>query len=111
MKFAVIASVFETGRRPGASELVKVSTSSWRTRRRRGEEQVDSNSRGGPQGPELGDLLSMGLTIALCVMAGFGLGWLVDLPFGTFPVFALVGLLLGVIAAGGFVYRMFKRFQ
>ncbi|RTL65515.1 MAG: AtpZ/AtpI family protein [Pseudonocardiaceae bacterium] len=72
---------------------------------------MDSNSPQGPTGPELGDLLSMGLTIALCVMAGFGLGWLVDRPFGTFPVFAFVGLFLGVAAAAGLVYRQFKRFQ
>jgi F0F1-type ATP synthase assembly protein I len=62
-------------------------------------------------GPELGDLLSMGLTLALCVVAGFGLGWLVDLPFHTFPVFAMVGLALGVVVASTYVYKQFKRFS
>lgn len=62
-------------------------------------------------GPELGDLLSMGLTLALCVVAGFGLGWLVDLPFGTFPVFAMVGLALGIVAASTYVVKQFKRFS
>jgi F0F1-type ATP synthase assembly protein I len=62
-------------------------------------------------GPELGDLLSMGLTLALCVMAGFGFGWLLDLPFGSFPVFAMVGLALGVVAASTYVYKQFKRYS
>lgn len=62
-------------------------------------------------GPELGDLLSMGLTLATCVMLGFGLGWLADLPGGTFPGFALVGLLLGVIGAGVYFYKVFKRYS
>ncbi len=62
-------------------------------------------------GPELGDLLSLGLTLALCVVVGFGLGWLVDLPFGTFPAFAMVGLALGVVAAAAYIYKQFKRFS
>jgi F0F1-type ATP synthase assembly protein I len=64
----------------------------------------------GGQGPQLGDLLSMGVTLALCLVVGFGLGWLADLPGHTFPVFALVGLFLGVLAAVLFVYRQFKRY-
>ena len=62
-------------------------------------------------GPDLGDLLSMGLTLALCVAIGFGLGWLVDRPFGTFPIFALVGLGLGVVAATLYVIILFRRFS
>lgn len=61
-------------------------------------------------GPEVGDLLSMGVSIALCLAAGFGLGWLVDLPLGTFPVFALVGLGLGIVAAVLFVVALFRRY-
>lgn len=62
-------------------------------------------------GPELGDLLSMGLTLALCVVAGFGLGWLVDLPLHTFPLAAMVGLGLGVVAATVYVVKQFQRFS
>ena len=62
-------------------------------------------------GPELGDLLSMGLTLATCVIVGFGLGWLLDLWFVTFPVFALAGLLAGVIAASVYFYKTYKRFS
>jgi F0F1-type ATP synthase assembly protein I len=62
-------------------------------------------------GPGLGDLLSMGVTLALCVVAGFGLGWLVDRVTGTFPAFAMVGLLLGVVLASVYVYKLFKRYS
>lgn len=61
-------------------------------------------------GPNLGDLLSMGITFATCVIAGFGLGWLVDLPFDTFPGFAMVGLALGVVAASFYAYALFKKY-
>ena len=62
-------------------------------------------------GPELGDLLSMGLTLAGCVVVGFGLGWLADLPLDTFPAFALAGLALGVVAASVYFYKQFKRYM
>jgi F0F1-type ATP synthase assembly protein I len=62
-------------------------------------------------GPELGDLLSMGLTIALCVVIGFGLGWLGDLLTGTFPLIAMIGLALGVAAATFYVVKQFKRYS
>ena len=54
-------------------------------------------------GPQLGDLLSMGMTLALCVVIGFG-------P-GTFPLIALVGLALGVVAATVYVVKQFKRYS
>jgi F0F1-type ATP synthase assembly protein I len=62
-------------------------------------------------GPELGDLLSMGLTLALCVIMGFGLGWLGDLATGTFPLLAMLGLALGVALATGYVVKQFKRYS
>ena len=63
------------------------------------------------EGPELGDLLSMGLTLATCLVVGFGLGWLADLPLHTFPLLAMVGLALGVVAAVVYVVKLFKRFS
>ena len=39
------------------------------------------------------------LTLALCVVVGFGLGWLGDLATGTFPLIAMIGLALGVVVA------------
>lgn len=62
-------------------------------------------------GPGLGDLLSLGMTFAGCVVVGFGLGWWADQPFRTFPAFALVGLALGVVAAGAFFYQLVKRYK
>ena len=62
-------------------------------------------------GPELGDLLSMGLTLALCVVLGFGLGWLGDLATGTFPLIAMIGLALGVALAAFYVIKQFRRYS
>ncbi len=62
-------------------------------------------------GPELGDLLSMGLTLALCVIVGFGLGWLGDLATGTFPLITMVGLALGVVLATIYVIKQFRRYS
>lgn len=62
-------------------------------------------------GPELGDLLSMGLTLATCVIVGFGLGWLVDFWADSFPGFALAGLLAGVVAASVYFYKTYKKFS
>jgi F0F1-type ATP synthase assembly protein I len=62
-------------------------------------------------GPRFGDLLSMGMTLALCVVVGFGLGWLCDLATGTFPLIAMVGLALGVAAAAVYVVKIFKRYS
>jgi len=66
---------------------------------------------GASNGPQLGDLLSMGMTLALCVVIGFGLGWLGDLATGTFPLIAMVGLALGVVAATVYVVKQFKRYS
>ncbi len=62
-------------------------------------------------GPGLGDLLSLGVTLASCLVVGFGLGWLADLPGETFPLFALVGLALGVAAACLSFYKTFKKYS
>jgi len=48
--------------------------------------------------PGAWDLLTLGATIAGCVVGGVLLGWLVDRAAGTVPVFLLVGLGLGVVA-------------
>lgn len=62
-------------------------------------------------GPGTSDLITTGVALAACLIVGFGLGWLVDLKLSTFPGFALVGLLLGVVAAGFYFYRESKRFM
>lgn len=62
-------------------------------------------------GPQLGDLLSMGLTLAGCLAVGFGLGWLGDRAFGVFPALTLVGLALGIAAACVYAYKLFQRYM
>jgi F0F1-type ATP synthase assembly protein I len=63
------------------------------------------------EGPEIGDLLGMGASIAGLLVIGFGVGWLVDRGIGSFPVGALVGLVLGIVAACLYVYGQFKKFM
>lgn len=60
-------------------------------------------------GPGISDLIAFGVSLASCLVIGFGLGWLVDIPLGTFPVFALVGLLVGIVAAAAMAYRLMKK--
>lgn len=62
-------------------------------------------------GPGLGDLLSLGVTLATCLVLGFSAGWLADRAAGTFPIFALIGLALGVVAACFSFYKTFKRYS
>jgi F0F1-type ATP synthase assembly protein I len=62
-------------------------------------------------GPEIGDLLGMGGSIAGMLVLGFGAGWLVDRGFGSFPLYALVGLGLGIVAACYYMYGQFKKFM
>jgi hypothetical protein len=64
-----------------------------------------------PRGtPGLTDLLVIGGTSALCLLAGLGLGWLVDSLVHTFPVFALVGLALGIAGGCFYGYSQFRSF-
>lgn len=53
-------------------------------------------------------LLGLGAAVAGTIVAGLGLGWLVDRLVGTGPVFLLLGLLLGVVVA---VYYSFVQFR
>jgi F0F1-type ATP synthase assembly protein I len=70
-------------------------------------------SRGGPpsrEGPELSTLLAIGGVIAGCVIVGLGVGWFVDDRLHTSPIFVLVGLALGIIAAAFYVYAEFSKY-
>lgn len=60
-------------------------------------------------GPDLGTLLGMGLAFAACLVAGLGLGWFVDSLTGTFPVFLLVGLGLGIVGSIAYAVNEFRR--
>ncbi|MGH3900413.1 MAG: AtpZ/AtpI family protein [Pseudonocardiaceae bacterium] len=61
-------------------------------------------------GPELATLLGLGAATAVILLAGLGLGWLVDEAVNTLPVFTLVGLALGIVGAGVYIYTQFTKF-
>ena len=52
-------------------------------------------------------LIGIGALNVVCILVGFGLGWLVDGWLGTTPWFTLVGLALGIAAgAAGTWFRI-----
>lgn len=61
-------------------------------------------------GPELTTLLGLGAATAAILVVGLGLGWLVDRFLGTIPAFTLVGLALGIVGAGVYIYTNFTKF-
>jgi F0F1-type ATP synthase assembly protein I len=64
-----------------------------------------------PDGPELSQLLGLGVTITAFLLVGLGLGWLADEALGSLPVFVLIGMALGIAGASGYVYAQFKKFM
>jgi F0F1-type ATP synthase assembly protein I len=61
-------------------------------------------------GPELTTLLGLGAATAAILVVGLGLGWLVDRLVNSLPAFTLVGLALGIIGAGVYIYTQFVKF-
>ncbi|MGH3983960.1 MAG: AtpZ/AtpI family protein [Pseudonocardiaceae bacterium] len=61
-------------------------------------------------GPELATLLGLGAATAAILLAGLGLGWLVDEVVNTLPAFTLAGLMLGIAGAGVYIYTKFTKF-
>jgi F0F1-type ATP synthase assembly protein I len=55
-------------------------------------------------------LLGMGAVIAVELLVGLGLGWLVDKLLGTGPVFLLIGLVLGVVGAVCYTVVEFRKY-
>jgi F0F1-type ATP synthase assembly protein I len=56
------------------------------------------------------ELLGMGAVIAAELVAGLGLGWLVDSLADTSPIFLLIGLLLGITAAISYTVVEFRKY-
>lgn len=67
-----------------------------------------------PEQPEDGigwsTLLGMGAVVAAELVAGLALGWLVDRLAGTTPVFLLVGVLVGIVAAVSYTVVEFRKY-
>ncbi|MCW2596997.1 MAG: hypothetical protein QOF92_1738 [Pseudonocardiales bacterium] len=61
-----------------------------------------------PEAPGWQTLLGMGVVIAALLVAGMALGWLVDTLLETVPIFILVGLVLGIAAAGSYTVVKFR---
>jgi ATP synthase protein I len=55
-------------------------------------------------------LLGLGAVVAGELVAGLALGWLVDKLAGTAPIFLLVGLLLGIVAAVSYTIVQFRQY-
>jgi hypothetical protein len=56
------------------------------------------------------ELLGMGAAIAVLMVVGLGLGWLVDRLAGTTPIFLLMGLLLGIAGAVLYAVGEFRKY-
>jgi F0F1-type ATP synthase assembly protein I len=55
-------------------------------------------------------LLGLGTSLAGALIAPALLGWLVDHLAGTFPVFILIGLVLGIVATARLAYTEMRKF-
>lgn len=60
--------------------------------------------------PGWSTLLGMGTAIAAMFAAGLALGWFADKVLHTFPIFALVGLTLGIAAGISYTVVQFRSF-
>ncbi len=67
-----------------------------------------NQSRG--SSPGFGALLGLGLTLGACVGGGTFLGVLADEKWSTSPLYAIVGLVLGVLAAVGIAFAEMRRY-
>jgi F0F1-type ATP synthase assembly protein I len=55
-------------------------------------------------------LLGMGIVTAAVLVAGLGIGWLIDDLAGTTPIFIMVGLALGIVGAGSYIVTKFRTY-
>ena len=61
---------------------------------------------------ELGwsEVLNMGMVLAVAIVAGLGLGWLVDSLAGTTPIFLFLGLAFGVSGGVRYCYLEMRKY-
>ena len=72
--------------------------------------QGGTPSSGGPGSPSMGDLFWIGTACAISVVAGLGLGYLLDQAAHTTPWLTFAGLAFGVACAVIIAVRQLKRF-
>lgn len=49
------------------------------------------------RGPDIMAFAGLGMLNAVCLLAGIGLGYLIDDALGTLPAFMMVGLVAGIV--------------
>ena len=62
------------------------------------------------EAPDWPSLLGMGVALALLLVLGLAVGWGIDRFAHTLPIFTLVGLVVGIAAAGRYAYVEFHKF-
>jgi F0F1-type ATP synthase assembly protein I len=62
------------------------------------------------EAPDWPSLLGMGVALALLLVLGLAVGWVIDRFAHTLPIFTLVGLVVGIAAAGRYAYVEFHKF-
>jgi F0F1-type ATP synthase assembly protein I len=62
------------------------------------------------EAPDWPSLLGMGVALALLLVSGLAVGWVIDKFAHTLPIFTLVGLVVGIAAAGRYAYVEFRKF-
>jgi F0F1-type ATP synthase assembly protein I len=63
-----------------------------------GDSQKEGQAGANPT-PSVIDFLTMGVSTALCLVLGGGIGYAIDALAGTSPILTFVGLAFGVVAA------------
>jgi hypothetical protein len=74
------------------------------------EDQRGTPDQGRSRTPTLGDLFWVGTACAISVVAGLGLGYLLDEVAHTTPWLTFAGLAFGIVSAVLLAVRQFRRF-
>jgi len=72
--------------------------------------QGERPSSGGPATPSMGDLFWIGTACAISVVAGLGLGYLLDQAAHTTPWLTFAGLAFGILCAVLIAVRQLRRY-
>lgn len=56
-------------------------------------------------------LVGLGSGIMAMIIGGMAAGWAIDANVHDFPIFTLVGLAVGIIAASSYMYSLYRRFK
>lgn len=74
------------------------------------EDQRGAPGSGAARSPTMGDLFWVGTACAISVVAGLGLGYLLDQWAGTTPWLTFAGLAFGVVSAVLLAVRQLRRY-